>query len=75
MVEQTAAVAWQKMGLQHDPVTGKMEQNLTEARVAIEVVAFLVQQMEPQLDDEDKRRVQSMVRDLRINFVQKSSDS
>jgi hypothetical protein len=75
MVEQMQAVSWQKLGLQHDPMTGKLEANLTEARVAIDTTAFLVQQLESRLDDEDKRRLQSIVRDLRINFVQRNTDA
>ncbi|CAN5516871.1 hypothetical protein BH11ARM1_BH11ARM1_17470 [soil metagenome] len=71
-IEQTASVAWQKLGLQHDPVTGALDQDLTQARVAIDVVAFMASQLETQLDEADKRQLQTMVRDLRINFVQKS---
>jgi len=72
LIEQLSAVAWQKLGLQHDPVTGTLSTDLVEAKVAIDVTANLVQQLESQLDEEDKRRVQSLVRDLRINYVQKS---
>ncbi len=75
MVEQMSAVSWQKLGLQHDPVSGKLEPNMTEARVAIDVTAYLTQQLESRLDDEDRRRIQSMVRDLRINFVQRTTET
>ena len=73
MIEQMSSVSWQKLGLQHDPVTGKLEPDLNEARVAIDTTAFLVQQLESRLDEEDRRRIQSMVRDLRINFVQRNT--
>ena len=75
MVEQMSAVSWQKLGLQHEPMSGKLEANMSEARVAIDVTAFLCQQLESRLDDDDRRRIQSMVRDLRINFVQRNTDS
>jgi hypothetical protein len=52
-------------------VTGQIEPNLEQARVAIDVVSFLAGKLEDQLDEDDRRHVQSLVRDLKINFVQK----
>jgi hypothetical protein len=71
LLDQMAAVAWQKLGLQPDMVTGQIEPNLDQARVAIDVVSFLAGKLEDQLDEDDRRHVQSLVRDLKINFVQK----
>jgi hypothetical protein len=73
VIEQMAAVAWQKLGLQHDPVTGGFDQDLSQARVAIDIVAYLASQIEGQLDEGDRKQIQALVRDLRINFVQRSS--
>ena len=75
LIEQMAAIGWQKLGLQHDAATGTIVVDLVEAKVAIDLTAYLVQQLDPQLDEEDKRRVHSLVRDLRINYVQKSQGS
>jgi hypothetical protein len=74
MVDQLAAVAWQKLGLQPDPITGKLHKDLAEAKVAIDLVAHLSSFIEPRLDDEDRRRLHALVRDLRLNFVQKSQE-
>ena len=71
LLDQMAGVAWQKLGLQPDMVTGQIEPNLEQARVAIDVVSFLAGKLEQQLDEDDKRQIQSLVRDLKINFVQK----
>jgi hypothetical protein len=71
-IEQMSSVAWQKLGLQPDPVTGSYGVDLVEAKVAIDVAANMVHQLESQLDDEDKRRVNSLIRDLRINYVNKN---
>lgn len=73
-VEQLASVAWQKMGLQSDPLTGKIEKDLSQARVAVDAVADLVRHLEPVLDEDDRRSVQNMLRDLRVNFVQHSKE-
>lgn len=71
VLDQMAGVAWQKLGLQPDIVTGKIEPDLDQARVAIDIVSFLAGKLEPQLDADDQRMIQSLVRDLKINFVQK----
>ncbi len=71
LLDQMAGVAWQKLGLQPDMVTGQIEPNLEQARVAIDVVSFLAGKLEDILDEDDRRHVQSLVRDLKINFVQK----
>ncbi len=72
LIEQMSSVAWQKLGLQPDPVTGRIGVDLAEAKVAIDVVVNMVHQLESQLDDEDRRQVNSLVRDLRINYLNKS---
>lgn len=74
MVEQMAAVAWQKMGLQPDPITGIVEPDLSQAKTAIDVVSDLCKFIEPQLDAEDLREVQILKSNLRVNYVQKSGD-
>lgn len=73
MIDFFAALAWQKMGLQPDIATGKIEPDMKQARVAVDVAAALAQIIEPELDDEtEKRTVQNLIRDLRINYVEKS---
>lgn len=74
MVEQMASVAWQKMGLQADPISGKIAKDLAEAKVAIDVTAGLAGFLEPQLDEEDKRKVHGLIRDLKINYVQQTNE-
>ncbi len=71
MSEQMAGLAWQKLGLQPDMVTGKIHQDFAEAKVAIDVTTHLVSVLEPHLDDADKREINNLVRDLRMNYVQK----
>jgi hypothetical protein len=74
MVDQMTAVSWQKLGLQHDTMTGQLAPNLAEAKVAIDVTAYLASVMEDQLDEDDRRRINGLVRDLRINYVQKTTE-
>lgn len=74
MLEITASIAWSKLGLTPDLNSGKIETNLSQAKLAIDIAAFLAGMVEDRLDSEDRRRVQGLVRDLRINYVQKSKE-
>ena len=70
-LDQLCGVAWQRLGLQPDMVTGRIEADLAQAKVAIDVVSYLAGQIESQLDEDDRKHVHSLVRDLKINYVQK----
>ncbi len=73
MMDLFASLAWQKMGLQPDLATGKIAPDMRQAKAAIDATAALASIIEPELDEETERRsVQNLVRDLRINFVEKS---
>jgi hypothetical protein len=74
MVETMSTIAWSKLGLQPDLATGKLDKDLEQAKVAIDLTTHLASFIEPQLDDEDKRRIHGLIRDLRMNFVEKSKD-
>jgi len=74
IIDQMAAISWQKLGLQHDIMTGKLERNLPEAKIAIDLVAHLAGILDSGLDAEDRRRVQGLVRDLRFNYVQQNKE-
>lgn len=72
MTEQLASIAWQKMGLQPDMSTGQIHKDLPQCKAAIDATAALSAIVEPQLDEPDRRQLQNLVRDLRINFVEQS---
>lgn len=71
MTDQLAGLAWSKLGLQPDPITGTITTDLGQAKVAIDAVSALLGLVEPQLDEEDKRRIANLKTDLRMNYVQK----
>ncbi len=73
MLEQIAGLAWQKMGLQPDVMTGKIHKDLAQAKQAIDASVALINILDPELDDEDKRRLKNLASDLRINYIQQSS--
>jgi hypothetical protein len=72
MVDTMATIAWTKLGLQPDLATGRLESDLDQAKVAIDLTTHLAGFIEPQLDEDDKRKIHGLVRDLRLNYVEKS---
>lgn len=75
MVDQMSAIAWQKLGLQPDFMTGKIEKDLEQAKVAIDLTTHLATFIEPRLDEDDKREIHNLVRNLRINYVEKAKEA
>ena len=72
-LELFSEVAWQKMGLRPDMGTGKIEPDMKQAKAAVDAAAAVAAILEPALEDEaDRRQIQNLVRDLRLNFVDKS---
>lgn len=73
MLDQLAALAWQRMGLQPDMITGKIHKDMGECKMAIDAFVALVPILERSLDAEDKQQLQNLVTTLQMNFVSHSS--
>jgi hypothetical protein len=73
-VAQLAAVAWQKMGLQADPLTNQVEKDIEQARVAIDAAAGLIEKLQPKLEKLQARDYQNLLTDLRLNFLRQSGE-
>jgi hypothetical protein len=69
MLQQLTEVSWQKLGLQPDYITGKIEPDLTQAKLGIDVISHVASLIEPKLDEADRRVLNNTVRDLRLNYV------
>ena len=67
------AHAWQWLGLVKNPITGEMEKDLAQAKVAIDTISVLVSQLEGKLDESEQRDLKSLISDLQINFVRQQS--
>jgi len=74
MIAQLSAAAWQKMGLQPDPFTNALHRDTEQARVAIDCVGLIAEKLLPQLHGQEGRDLQSMLTDLRLNFVRQSQE-
>jgi hypothetical protein len=65
--------AWGWMGLSPNPFTGEMERDMAQAKIAIDCVTYLVAQVDPHLEEADRREMQNVVSMLRVNYVQQLS--
>jgi len=73
-IAQLAAAAWQKMGLQADPLTNEVHKDLDQARAAIDAATALADRLLPHLEGQEARDYQSLLTDLRLNFVNQSQE-
>lgn len=71
-IAQLSAVAWQKMGLQADPFTNAIHKDIAQARTAIDAAAALLEKLLPQLGGREARDYQSLLVDLRMNFLKQA---
>ena len=65
-------LAWLRMGLVANPGTGRIERDMDQAKVAIDTVAFLAQQLEPTVAPQERLPLRALVSDLQINFVEQT---
>lgn len=70
MILMLTESAWQWMGLHMNPITKKVEKDMAQAKVAVDSVVFLIDQVIPHVSEEQRRAYRALVNDLRINFVQ-----
>lgn len=65
-----ASKAWEALGLIPDPVTKKVERHLEEAQLAIDAAAALVDIMRSRVPDAERRELETLITNLRVNFVE-----
>ncbi len=68
-----AAKAWEGMGLVASVTTGKVEKDLESARLAIDAYAAVLEVLRGRLEDAPRREMETLLTNLRLNFVEKSS--
>lgn len=65
--------AWQWLGLVKDPRTNDINQDLEQARVAIDSIGALAKQLESRVDVSERKEIEDLLGSLRMNFVQQSA--
>ncbi len=64
---QTAAM--QQMGKLKDPRLDKIEQNLEQAQISIDMIAMIHSKMKGNLTPDEEKMVSAVLQELRLNFV------
>jgi hypothetical protein len=67
--------AWEYLGLIMNPETKEINKDLEKAKIAIDTVAFLYDQIKNDLNLEDFKRIDNLLANLRMNYVEKLKES
>jgi len=67
--------AWEYLGLIMNPETKEINKDLKKAKIAIDTVAFLFDQIRGDLNPEDFKRIENSLANLRMNYVEKLKES
>ncbi len=68
-----ASKAWEAMGLVPNPATKALERKFDEAQFAIDAAAALADLLRPRVSDNERREIETLIANLRINFVEQKS--
>ena len=71
-IEMLSDRAWVSMGLTPNPMTGKIEKDIAEAKRAIDILGDLARHAETGAEPEERRDLRNMLADLRVNFIRQS---
>ena len=65
--------AMQNMGKIMSPVTGKVERNLEQARISIDMLSMFSEKTKGNLNEEENRFLSNILHELRLNFTDEAS--
>ena len=63
--------AWEHLGLMMNPDTKKTQKDLLKAKIAIDSISFLFNQVKSELVKEDIKRIEDLMANLKLNYVEK----
>ena len=68
------AAALQQMGKLINPLTGKIEKDLEQAKFSIDVLGMLEEKTKGNLNPEEQRYLQGMLSQLRLNYIEEANE-
>jgi len=74
-ISMLSGKAWEYLGLIMNPETKEINKDLKKAKIAIDTVAFLYGQIKDDLNPEDFKRIENLLANLRMNYVEKLKES
>ncbi|HSG28430.1 MAG TPA: DUF1844 domain-containing protein, partial [Candidatus Krumholzibacterium sp.] len=73
LVAMFQALAMQQMGKIMNPVTGKVERDLQQARITIDMIDMIQTKTAGNLTGDEKKLIDAILMDLRMNYVDETS--
>lgn len=67
-----AEQAWYHLGVRLAPGQKEPKKDLVQARIAIDTVAYISEQLEPHIEENVRKALKATISDLKINFVRQS---
>ena len=74
-ISMLSGKAWEYLGLIMNAETKEINKDLKKAKIAIDTVAFLYDQIKDDLNPEDFKRIENLLANLRMNYVEKLKES
>jgi len=74
-ISMLSGKAWEYLGLIMNTETKEINKDLKKAKIAIDTVAFLYDQIRDDLNPEDFKRIENLLANLRMNYVEKLKES
>ncbi len=72
MASMLAETAWQLMGIRLAPGQKEVIKDLPQAKVAIDTLAFIIEQLNPHFSKEDRAAIRNLISDLQLNYVRQT---
>ena len=69
LVAMFQTLALQQLGKLINPITGKLERDLHQARITIDMLQMMQAKTAGNLDDNEKRLLDTVVMDLQMNYI------
>ncbi len=67
--------AWEYLGLMMNPETKESVVDLKKAKISIDSIEFLLNQIHDQLELEEKKQLENLLANLQMNYVEKNKDN
>jgi hypothetical protein len=73
LVTSLQAAAWQQLGKIASPITGKVERNLPQAQMSIDLLNMIAEKTKGNLSPDESRLISGILYELRLNYVDESN--
>ncbi len=73
LVTMFATLAYQQLGKLVNPITAKMERDLRQARITIDMLEMIREKTTGNLTDEEERLLDSILMELQMNYVDETN--